>query len=147
MAYTIKFLSKKRLDSDYVVPPLEGLWWAEDMADFINDHRERWQWAMMIMQPPQITQAMVDEAMMQVRAKKTPASLDEVEFQPLAEGKCAQILHVGPFSEEGPSIQKVHKAIESEGYRLTGKHHEIYLSDIRRVSPNKYRTILRQPLC
>ncbi len=147
LAYTIKFSSKKNLGIDYVVPPLEGLWWAEDYADFITGNRERWQWAMMIMQPDHVTQSMVSEARAQVSTKKNPAALEKVEFTSLDEGKCAQILHVGPFSEEGPTIQKVHNAIESEGYSLAGKHHEIYLSDMRRVSPEKYRTIIRQPLC
>lgn len=147
LAYTIKFSSKKNLNLDYVVPPLEGLWWADDMADFIDGHRERWQWAMMIMQPTHVTKEMVDEAIVQVRTKNSPVALEKVEFLPLNEGKCAQILHIGPFSEEGPTIQKVHNAIESEGYSLAGKHHEIYLSDMRKISPDKYRTIIRQPLC
>lgn len=146
VAYTIKFSSKKILNVDYVVPPLEGLWWAEDPTDFINGNRERWQWTMMIMQPEQVTQMMVNEAKEQVGMKKNPPALGKVEFTSLDEGKCAQSLHVGPFSEEGPIIQEIHNRIQSEGYSLAGKHHEIYLSDIRRVSPDKYRTIIRQPL-
>ena len=147
VAYTIKFSSKKSLNVDYVVPPLEGLWWAEDYSDFINGNRERWQWAMMIMQPEHVTQEMVNEAKAQVGIKEKPTVLGKVEFTSLDEGRCAQTLHIGPFSEEGPIIQEIHNRIQSAGYSLAGKHHEIYLSDIRRVSPDKYRTIIRQPLC
>lgn len=147
LAYTLKFLSKENLGKDYVVPPLEGLWWAEDMADFINGNRDQWQWTMMIMQPSHLVQDVVEEAIIQVRAKKDPEALDKVEFRSLSEGRCAQILHIGPFSDEGPIIQKVHEAIINEGHSLTGKHHEIYLSDIRRASPEKYKTIIRQPFC
>lgn len=146
VAYTIKFSIKKNPGVDYVVPPLEGLWWAEDMSDFVTGKRDRWQWTMMIMQPESVTQEIVDEAILQVKAKNDPAAIGKVEFQSFTEGKCAQILHIGPFSEEGPTIEKVHNAIENEGYSLTGKHHEIYLSDMRRASPGKYRTIIRQPM-
>ncbi len=146
LAYTIKFHSKTHLDFDYVVPPLEGLWWADDMNDFINDNRDRWLWTLMIMQPDKITNAIFDEAIAQVKEKKHPAAIDKVEFCSYTEGKCAQVLHVGPFSEEGATVEKLHAAIESEGYSLAGKHHEIYLSDMRRVAPEKYRTIVRQPV-
>ena len=146
VAYGIKFSIKENLGIDYVVPPLEGLWWAEDMTDFVKDNRDRWLWTMMIMQPESVTQEIFDKVILQVKAKKNPPAIEKVEFQPYAEGKCAQILHVGPFSEEGPTIEKVHSAIAAEGYSLTGKHHEIYLSDMRRVSPEKYRTVIRQPM-
>lgn len=146
VAYTIKFSIKKNVGIDYGVLPLEGLWWAEDMTDFVKGNRERWQWTMMIMQPEFVTREVVDEAITQVKAKKDPAALEKVEFQSFTEGRCAQTLYIGPFSEEGPTVQKVHDAIENEGYSLTGKHHEVYLSDIRRASPDKLRTIIRQPM-
>ncbi len=146
VAYTIKFTVKKNLDIDYVVPPLEGLWWADDMSDFIKNNRSRWLWTMMIMQPESVTQEIFEEAVVQVRTKKSPAAIDKVEFSSYNEGKCAQILHLGPFSEEGPTIERIHNEIKSEGYILTGKHHEIYLSDMRRVAPEKYKTVLRQPM-
>lgn len=101
---------------------------------------------MMIMQPETVTPETFDAALNQVKARKAPAAIERVEFRSFAEGRCAQLLHLGPFSEEGPTIEKVHRAIESSGCSLTGKHHEIYLSDMRRVSPEKYRTIIRQPM-
>lgn len=146
VAYTIKFSIEKNAGIDYGVLPLEGLWWAEDMRDFAKGNRERWLWTMMIMQPEHVTQEIFDESITQVKVKKDPAALEKVEFQSFTEGSCAQILHIGPFSEEGPTVQKVHDAIAKEGYSLTGKHHEIYLSDMRRASPEKLRTIIRQPM-
>lgn len=148
VAYKIKFWIKEKKKFDYVVPPLEGLWWADDLSDFIKGNRDEWRWTMMIMQPEPVTQEIVDFVLNAVASKKdAPDALDKVELQTLNEGACAQILHLGPFSEEGPVIRRLHEAIENEGKRLTGKHHEIYLSDMRRVPPQKYRTILRQPMC
>ena len=130
-----------------VVPPLEGLWWADDFSDFINGNRDEWKWTMMIMQPECVTNEVVNRGIEIVSSKKeTPQDLEKVKFQPLKEGRCAQLLYLGPFSEEGPVILRIHDTIEKEGFNLTGKHHEIYLSDMRRVPPEKYRTILRQPM-
>ena len=100
----------------------------------------------MIMQPEFITDTMVDEAIAQVRDKKNPAALPLVRFETFAEGTAAQILHIGPFSEEGPTIARLHAFIEESGYRRAGKHDEIYLSDIRRAAPEKWKTIVRQPV-
>lgn len=86
------------------------------------------------------------EAVRQVEKKKNPVSLPKVRFEGYDEGLSAQIMHIGPFSEEGPTIQKIHHFIEEQGRTLRGKHHEIYLSDIRRVSPEKMKTVLRQPI-
>ena len=102
----------------------------------------------MIMQPEIVTQEIVEQAIATVASKKeAPCDLEKVELISLKEGRCAQVLHLGPFSEEGPGIQNLHQAIHAQGYRLTGKHHEIYLSDMRRVPPEKYRTVIRQPFC
>ena len=101
----------------------------------------------MIMQPDSVTQEIVEKALKVVAFNKdAPSALNRVKFQTIEEGKCAQILHLGPFSEEGPVIERLHAAIKSTGLNLTGKHHEIYLSDMRRVPPEKYRTVLRQPV-
>ena len=100
----------------------------------------------MIMQPELVTAEMVEEAIAQVRDKKNPAALPLVCFEAFAEGTAAQILHIGPFSEEGPTIEKLHAFIEESGYRREGKHHEIYLSDIRRAAPENWKTIVRQPV-
>ncbi|WP_129676333.1 GyrI-like domain-containing protein [Candidatus Chloroploca sp. Khr17] len=146
VSYAVKFMIKKGpLAIDYGVMPLEGLWWADDMATFSVEDKSSWKWTMMIMQPDFVTVAMIDSAIADVRKKKNPAAISRVRFEPLAEGTCAQILHLGPFSEEGPTIEKVHAFIEARGKRI-GKHHEIYLSDIRKADPSKWKTIIRQPL-
>ena len=99
----------------------------------------------MIMQPDFITKEMIDSAISNVRKKKNPVAISRVRFEALTEGNCAQILHVGPFSEEGPTVEKVHQFIDSSGKRV-GKHHEIYLSDIRKADPAKWKTVIRQPM-
>ena len=147
LSYTLKFMIKKGgIGVDYGVLPLEGLWWADDMSSFVDDRREHWQWTLMIMQPELVTEQMVQEANAQVLKKKDPVSLPLVRFESFQEGKVAQILHVGPFSEEGPSVEKVHDFIEQSGSQRRGKHHEIYLSDIRRAAADNWKTIIRQPM-
>ncbi|MCP4184757.1 MAG: hypothetical protein GY761_15815 [Hyphomicrobiales bacterium] len=146
VSYTLKFAVKKGpVAIDYGVMPLEGLWWADDMSVFVSGDKSQWQWTMMIMQPDFITQAMVDEAVATVKAKKNPEALPLLRFEAFDEGMCAQTLHIGPFSEEGPTIQRVHDFIDENSSRR-GKHHEIYLSDIRRAAPAKWKTIIRQPM-
>jgi len=146
VSYTIKFMVKKSaLAIDYRVMPLEGLWWADDMAKFSPADKSGWKWTMMILQPKVVTPALFRIGVAEVRRKKNLAALDQMRFESLAEGRCAQILHVGPFSAEGPTVEKVHRYISGRGGRLAGKHHEIYLSDIRRAAPAKWRTIIRQP--
>lgn len=144
LAYTLRFTLRDE-GVDYGVMPLEGLWWSDDYTDFTENRRENWCWTMMIMQPDCVTGAHVDAAVDKVRAKKNPVALDKVRFEAMTEGPSAQILHIGPFTDEGPTIEKVHVAIEAAGHALAGKHHEIYLSDIRRAAPEKWRTVIRQP--
>ncbi len=147
LSYTLKFMVKKsNLEIDYGVMPLEGLWWADDMSSFSADNKNEWQWTMMIMQPGLITSEMVKVATEQVQKKKNPVALPLVRFEEFSEGKTAQIMHLGPFSEEGPTVDKLHSFIESSGNQLAGKHHEIYLSDIRRAAPKNWKTIIRQPM-
>ncbi|MCG8377809.1 MAG: GyrI-like domain-containing protein [Chlorobiales bacterium] len=146
VSYALKFMVKKGdMGIDYGVMPLEGLWWSDDMSTFSVDCKEAWKWTLMIMQPEFISQAMVEGAIKQVRAKKNPVSLSQLRFALFEEGGAAQIMHVGPFSEEGPTIEKVHTLIEESGKVRRGKHHEIYLSDIRRADPAKWKTVIRQP--
>ena len=146
VSYALKFMVKKGdMGIDYGVMPLEGLWWSDDMSTFSVDCKEAWKWTLMIMQPEFISQDMVEGAIKQVRAKKNPVSLSQLRFALFEEGEAAQIMHVGPFSEEGPTIEKVHAFIEESGKVRRGKHHEIYLSDIRRADPAKWKTVLRQP--
>lgn len=147
LSYTLKFMIKKGdMAIDYGVMPLEGLWWADDMDDFASGDKDNWQWTVMIMQPGFITHARVAEAIAQIEKKKTLPALPKVYFESWREGKAAQTLHIGPFSEEGPTIERVHRFIQESGLDRTGKHHEIYLSDIRRAAPQKWKTIIRQPV-
>ncbi len=147
LSYTLKFSLKKSPRAlDYGVMPLEGLWWADDPRVFHEADKSKWKWTAMIVQPQFIAQAEVDAAFAEVRRKKNPAALDRVRFETLTEGLSAQVLHIGPFSAEGPVIQRMHDFIHAAGKQLHGKHHEIYLSDPRRTAPEKLKTILRQPM-
>ncbi|TFG25797.1 MAG: hypothetical protein EU533_00705 [Promethearchaeota archaeon] len=149
VAFKTKFLSKTK-GKDYVVPPLEGLWWADNMEDFKNGNREKWIWTMMIMQPDWITQEMISEAIDITKDKKTELSdlLPQLRLGKYTEGKAAQIMHIGPYSEEGPIIDKIHDFIKDRGGKFNGhvqKHHEIYLSDPRKANPARMKTVIRQP--
>jgi len=145
VAYTVKFQVKRSQEIDFGVMPLEGLWWADDMSAFSTADKSNWKWTAMIMQPSFVTAEIVASAIADVKKKKNPPAISKVRFASLAEGTCAQTLHVGPFSEERPTIEKVHEFIRTRG-KLVGKHHEIYLSDIRKADPSKWKTVIRQPL-
>jgi hypothetical protein len=148
VAYKLKFASKRDLGNDYVVMPLEGLWWSEDMDSFTS-HRDksRWEWTLMIMVPDWIDQSMFVSAVEQAGARGRTARLDDIRLGTLCEGRCVQTLHVGAFDDEADLLARMHEEfIPGNGLRPTGKHHEIYLSDFRRVAPDKRRTILRQPV-
>ena len=146
LSYSLKFMIKKgELAIDYGVMPLEGLWWADDMANFSVDDKSGWKWTIMMMQPEYITTSLFDEARDQLKKKKDPVALPKIRFESYSEGTSAQIMHIGPFSEEGPTVKKVHDFIEENKGKFTDKHHEIYLSDTRRADPAKWKTIIRQP--
>ncbi len=149
VAFKTKFLSKAK-GKDYVVPPLEGLWWADNMEDFTNGNRDKWKWTMMIMQPDWITQEIFNKAIEKTIKKKPELKniISKLRLEKYEEGKAAQIMHLGPFSEEGPTISKIHKFIEEQKGRFDGlknKHHEIYLSDPRKSKPENMKTVIRQP--
>lgn len=148
VAYKAKFASKVELGRDYVVPPLEGLWWAEDMALFTSSRdKSRWDWTLLLMVPDWVGQDLFRQAMQQVGAKDPPARLDDVRLATLSEGRCVQTLHVGSFDGEAEVLASLHHDfIPQHGLALAGQHHEIYLSDFRRVPPDRRRTILRQPV-
>lgn len=148
VAYTLKFASRQDHGRDYVVMPLEGLWWADDMAAFTTARdKSRWSWTLMIMVPDWIDQDMFTTAVERVAAKNRPTRLEDVRMESLAEGRCVQTLHVGPFDEEADVLSAMHDAfIPDNGLRMTGRHHEIYLSDLRRTAPERLRTIPRQPV-
>ncbi len=148
VAYTLKFMCKKELDEDFTVMPLEGLWWSEDMRDFAMQNKDDWQWTAMIMQPAIVTKAMFERAVQQVADKKAPTSLSKVRFEAYDEGRAAQVMYLGAYADEGPTIQQLHAFIAEQGGALSATnkhHHEIYLSDPRRLAPAKLKTIIRQP--
>ncbi len=146
LSYTVKFMIKKGpMAIDYGVMPLEGLWWADDMTKFSSEDKSNWKWTVMIMQPSFATQEIIEDALVEVKKKKKMADLSKVRFESFSEGKCAQTMHIGPFSDEGPTIEKLHHFIDAISHRR-GKHHEIYLSDIRKAAPSKWKTIVRQPM-
>jgi len=145
-SYTLKFMSKAQ-GRDYVVPPLEGLWWADDTDDFITRRKDRWRWRMMIATPDFIDKAMALAALEKAKAKTPSPALDRVRFQRLEEGRAVQTLHVGSYDDEGPALDALHNRVLPEsGLVPTGRHHEIYLSDARKTPPEKRKTILRQPV-
>lgn len=146
ISYGLKFMSKITLKQDYVVPPLEGLWWANDMTAYTENRKDEWQWTLMIMVPEWITHDMFTQSLDKASSKLgTPP--ETLRFEALEEGKSVQILHLGPFSEEGPTLARLHKEyMPAHGLTWNGKHHEIYLRDPRKSAPEKLRTVLRQPV-
>lgn len=148
VAYKLKFASKQDLDRDYVIMPLEGLWWSDDMASFtISREKSRWDWTVMSMVPDWITREMFETAVAKVAAKNPPASLGRVRLETPQEGRCVQTLHLVSFDDEADTLEQMHREfIPRSGFTMTGKHHEIYLSDFRKTDPARLRTILRQPV-
>ena len=137
---------KKGKGVDYAVMPLEGLWWVDDKAKFSVERKDEWKWTSMIMQPKYVAVDDANLAVEQVRKKKNLAALPKLRFECFQEGQAAQIMHVGPYSAEGPSIAKIHAFILKSGHALSGKHHEIYLNNPSKTAPEKLKTILRQPV-
>ncbi|MFC1662569.1 GyrI-like domain-containing protein [Patescibacteria group bacterium] len=153
VAYTIKFTLKfAKVGPEYTVPPLEALWWTSD-GSLINVKKpDKWRWSVIMTQPAHVTQKHVRDAIkliMERAAKKkktTSPVLKVIKLGPFTEGECVQIMHIGPYSAEDANIKKMHDFAFNQGYKLTGKHHEIYISDPRRVAPSKIKTVLRQPV-
>jgi hypothetical protein len=150
VSYKAKFISKKEHAQDYVVTPLEGLWWVYNMESFNTQDKSNWKWTVMIRQPGFVTENIIKKAIEEVKTKNLPA-LPKLKFESFHEGLSAQIMHIGPYSEEEPTIKKLHDFIKEKGYEFEGskpgeRHHEIYLSDVRKTDPEKLKTILRQPI-
>lgn len=146
VSYALKFASKTGLGRDYTVPPLEGLWWADDMAAFAAGNKGDWRWTAMIMAPEWITGEMFEDAR-EKAGDKLGAPPDSLRLAPYDEGLCVQILHIGPYDAEAPTLRRLHEAfLPAHGLIPAGLHHEIYLSDPRRTAPEKLRTVLRQPV-
>lgn len=146
MAYGVRAAVKSRTGDGYVVLPLEGLWWADDMGAFRGDRKDEWKWTMMIGLPEVASEEMVAAVMPEVTRKKKLAAGDRVRFEVFDEGECAQVMHLGPYSAEAPTIELLHDFIAEQGRRLHGLHHEIYLGDPRKADPAKLKTIIRQPV-
>jgi hypothetical protein len=146
VAYTLKFKLKRSGGPDYGVMPLEGLWWADDMTDFTAANKDHWKWTMMIRQPKEVTRELYAQVLDEVKQKKGLPVLNKMRLEQFHEGPSAQIMHIGPYSAEEPTIAKLHAFIEEQGYKRRGKHHEIYLGDPRRTAPEKLRTVIRQPV-
>jgi hypothetical protein len=147
IAYTLKFMLKRGPAAlDYPVMPLEGLWWADDMAAFATLSKDDWRWTMMIAQPAEVTEDLLLQAAAQAAKKKRLPALPLLRLERFCEGPAAQIMHIGPYAAEAPTIQGLHHFIADQGYALRGKHHEIYISDPRRAAPEKLKTIIRQPI-
>lgn len=147
VSYTLKFMSKQRKTNpmDYTVMALEGLWWVES-GEFSFDKKDNWCWTLMMMQPKHVTAKMVQEALQKLKEKKDSPALAKLEFKSFQEGLCVQIMHVGPYSEEPRSLERMQALADERGYVYRGKHHEIYMGDPRRAKPDKLKTILRHPV-
>jgi len=153
ITFTIKFTLKfAKIGPEYTVPPLDGLWWMKDGKPFNIKKKKDWLWTLMIMQPKHITKKHLTDAIKTIREKdkkkkrKSSPALDKVELKPFDEGLCVQIMHIGPYSAEKPTIEKMHRFAQEKGYKFQGKHHEIYLSDPRRTKSEKLCTVLRHPI-
>jgi len=145
VSYAARFALKRSGVIDYGVMPLEGLWWVPDISEFSIEDKTAWDWTAMIMQPEEVTDAVLADAKQAAAQKGLPA-LERLRLERFAEGLSAQVLHVGPYSAEGPTIAGLHEFIAEQGYERAGKHHEIYLSDPGRAAPEKLKTIIRQPV-
>ena len=147
VSYHLKFYSKNELDKDYMVPPLEGLWWAKDMSAFTTGKKDDWYWTSMIMVPDWLTKSQVNRAIKEVGKSKPELKLEGMRYEALKEGLAVQIMHIGPYSDEAPIVSKLHdEYLPAHKLKPNGKHHEIYLSDPRRTAPAKLKTVLRQPV-
>lgn len=151
VSYKVKFISEKENSQDYVVMPLEGLLRVENLEDFTVQDKSGWKWTAMIRQPDFITKGMIKKAIQEVEKKKKLFELSRIKFQSLREGLSAQIMHIGPYSQENLTVEKLQNFIEENGYEfnasLSGeKHHEIYINNMRRTKPEKLKTIIRQPM-
>jgi len=154
ISYTLKFMFKDKPKPegyfDYVVPPLEGLWWMKEGVPkdllMLQQNMDDWRWTLMIMLPDFYTNEMVDNTKEILKSKKNPEALNKLYVKSLDEGLSVQIMYIGPYSDEMPTIEKMHNYAFENGYQLHGNHHEIYLSDPRRTAPEKLKTVLRHPV-
>ena len=148
VSYAARFAVKKAGGPVFKVSPLEGLWWAEDLSTFLTGDRSEWHWTMMIRQPEVVTTDLVTGLAPEIAVAKALPAARGLRLVTYEEGSAAQVLHVGPYAAEAPTIARLHDFIRQQGFHFDGhrhKHHEIYLGDPRRAAPDKLRTIIRQP--
>jgi hypothetical protein len=149
-AYTLKFTLKKAApERDFKVAPLEGLWWADDVAPTMAElqrDRDAWNWTMMIAVPDAVTAAEVAAAVEAAARKRELPAAPLLRLERFEEGLAAQIMHLGPYAEEAPTIERLHEWVAAQGYEPRGRHHEIYLGDPRRTAPERLKTVLRHPV-
>lgn len=145
LAYTMKFRSKGLLKKDYSVMAPEGLWWMKGQT-FDQTRPKDWLWTLMVVVPDFVTEKMFSDAILEVRRKKNPPGLEKARLVAFDEGLCVQAMHVGPYSTESETIAKLESFAKERGFRMVGKHHEIYLGDPRRAAPSKLRTVVRHPV-
>jgi hypothetical protein len=147
VSYTLKFHSKNELGKDYVVPPLEGLWWSDNFDDFRSRRKNKWSWTMMIMVPDWLGKKEFKEAVSTVRDKKPDIKVERLRLESLNEGLSVQIMHIGSYDDETPTLLKLHDEwLPANGLKETLKHHEIYIGDPRKTPAAKLKTVLRQPV-
>jgi hypothetical protein len=147
LSYTLKFALKRGpLELDYRVMPPEGLWWTRDMSEFSVGRKSDWDWTMMIRQPDEVDEDLLEQAVSTATARKELPAAPRLRLERFREGPAAQVMHIGPYATEGPTIERLHSFIADCGYERAGKHHEIYLSDPRRAAAEKLKTVVRQPV-
>jgi hypothetical protein len=146
VSYTLKFMLKRAGEPAYRIGPLEGLWWAEEMTSFVLEDKGAYQWTLMIRQPVELTADLLERVVGEVERKKQLPAVRHLRLERFTEGWAAQVLHVGPYAAEAPTIAKLHAFIDAHGFAMRGKHHEIYLGDPRRSAPERLKTIIRQPV-
>ena len=153
IAFSIKMskMGDHRIDGyfDYVVPPLEGFWWQQGVTGIDYNHKEKFEWISVIRLPDFVTKEEFEWAKEEA-AKKKKTDFSKAEFFTYDEGLCVQCMHIGPYDDEPATVDAMHEFMEKEGYVLdiTDKryHHEIYLSDVRKVAPEKLKTVVRHPI-
>jgi hypothetical protein len=147
-SYTLKMkiIKLKMPTKDYIVPPLEGLWFMHTMSEWTMEDKSKWQWTLMIRIPDFATDDYINKAMEILKETKDPVAFPKLRYETYHEGTCVQILYIGSYDNEGPTIQKMHKFAEDKGYVLSGNHHEIYLGDPRKMKPESLKTVIRQPI-
>lgn len=143
-SYILKFSLKRTMGLDWVVAPLEGLWSSGETGGFDPACPEDWRWTLMIRQPDEVGAVQFEQVRAQASRKCAPDLLGRLRLEPLMEGRCAQVMHVGPYASEQPAIEALHAFIAGQGLVPCGRHHEIYLSDPQRTAPERMKTVLRQ---